>query len=83
VSDTATGTPVTVEWGGRSTTVSSNPEPQARPGRHAWTAILVFDLTDPDRALILDSENLRSVVVTCWWCRASTDDGTPCPGVPV
>ncbi|MEE3918793.1 hypothetical protein V2I01_10995 [Micromonospora sp. BRA006-A] len=51
-------------------------------GRHAWTAALMFDLADPDRALILDAENLRSVTVFCRWCRTSTDDGTPCPGLP-
>lgn len=80
---TAAGTPVTVEWGGRSATVSSFPHPPVQvEGRHAWTAALMFDLADPDRALILDAENLRSVTVFCRWCRASTDDGTPCLGHP-
>lgn len=81
---TAAGTPVTVTWGGRSATASSFPHPPVRvEGRHAWTAALMFDLADPDRAALLaDHENLRSVTVFCWWCRASTNDGTPCPGQP-
>lgn len=81
--NTAAGTPVTVRWGDRAATVSTDPHPARLEGRHAWTAALMFDIADPGRAgLLVDHENLRSVTVFCWWCRATTGDGTPCPGRP-
>lgn len=73
---------IDVVWDGRVITVSGHPDPPYVEGRHAFTAAVVFDIHDPARLpILLDAENARAVVnVFCWWCKAATDNGEPCPG---
>lgn len=76
-------TVITVTWDGASQTVRTSPTPPRVEGRHAFVALLTFLVRDPDRPPLLDRENLHSAVPAfCWWCRADTDDGTPCRGYP-
>lgn len=64
--------------------VADDPNPLFVEGQHAWIAVALFQVRSPDAgSYLLDRENLYSVVAPfCWWCRATADDGQPCPGRP-
>ena len=77
-------TTMPITWGGAPASVSTDPNPPRVDGQHAFVVTALFQVKRPGQAdLLLDRENLYATVPPfCWWCRASTDDGTPCPGQP-
>lgn len=55
-------------------------------GEHLFTIeqhSRVTNLNPEDGTFHLDAENLIAVIgPQCYWCLATTDDGSPCPGLP-
>jgi hypothetical protein len=75
---------VQAQWGGAPASIGTDPNPPRVDGQHAFVVALTFLVKHPDRPLILDRENAHYISRTaCWWCRATSDDGTPCLGLPV
>lgn len=55
-------------------------------GEHLFTIEThnrVANLSPEDGTFRLDTENLMACIgPQCYWCLATTDDGSPCPGLP-
>lgn len=63
--------------------LSDDPRPPFVEGKHAFVVAVAFLVRDPAGEILLDAENAYYVTsVSCRWCRATEDDGTPCPGRP-
>lgn len=61
--------------------------PPQNEGEHLFTVEAHYRIAssnlDPTDGYHLDRESLVAVIgPSCYWCLATSDDGTPCPGVP-